>query len=94
VIATSNSTAKINGALLERFMAGSGGILPFSGGPTFAMACGELLERLWQAETDQPLPSYWMDWGLYVDESGLSLFSMRRALASMQAAMDLVGAAA
>jgi replication-associated recombination protein RarA len=88
IIATANHTTAIDRALLDRFT-----ILPFSGGPTFAQACGDVLGRLWEAETDQPLPSYWLDWGAYQSD-GLVLFSMRRALASMQAALDLVSVAA
>lgn len=91
VIATSNDTTRIDPILLDRFT--SGGILHFSGGPTFAQACGEVLGSIWEKETDQPFPAHFMDWGAYVEGSTV-LFSMRRALAAMQAALDLVPMAA
>lgn len=88
IIATSNRTTAIDSALLDRFT-----ILPFSGGPSFAEACKGVLEGLWMKETGQPLPEYWQTWGQYVAD-GAKLFSMRRALAAMVAAMDLVAVAA
>ena len=45
VVATSNDVSTLDEALLQRFE-----VFPFSAGPTFAEACQERLEWIWQQE--------------------------------------------
>ena len=71
-------------ALLQRFE--SGGIYPFSAGPSFADACLERLNWIWQLEVsvDVPLPSHVAGMGWRNNA-----YSMRRALAALGAAVEM-----
>jgi replication-associated recombination protein RarA len=84
VIATSNDVSALDEALLQRFE--SGGVFPFSCGPTFAEACVDRLHDIWQREvgSDMPMPLGVAQMGWRNDA-----YSMRRALAALGAAVDM-----
>ena len=84
VIATSNDASTLDEALLQRFE--SGGIYPFSAGPSFADACLDRLGDIWQREVgeDVPLPSHVAGMGWRNNA-----YSMRRALAALGAAVEM-----
>jgi hypothetical protein len=75
VVATSNSAAKIEDYLKERFE-----ILQFSGGASFAELAQERLAEIWLAEMPgEDLPHGWRNWGRQGDR-----FSMRLALRELE----------
>jgi len=77
--ATSNDPTGLDGALLERFE-----LLSFSSGPTFAEACQERLQAIWEVEVGDAIP-------FPIDILGGwngHRFSMRRALKSLRAALE------
>jgi hypothetical protein len=75
VVATSNSAAKIEDYLKERFE-----ILQFSGGPSFAELAQERLAEIWLAEMPgEDMPYGWRNWGWQGDR-----FSMRLALRELE----------
>jgi replication-associated recombination protein RarA len=81
VVATSNDASGLDEALLQRFE-----VYPFSAGPSFAEACHERLEWIWEQEVGAgvPLP-------LGMEHIGWrnGNYSMRRALAGLDAALRL-----
>lgn len=78
VIATSNGAGKLCKPLLQRFK-----IYTFQYAADFARECQDRLAAIWQAECgDQPLPSFWLQWGWSDNE-----FSLRLALDQMQDAL-------
>ena len=85
VLATSNNVIRIDPALLDRFDP-----FPFSAGPTFADACGDRLQWIWEQEvgdgTPMPMEVAAMGWGG-------EAYSMRRALAALGAAVEMHQAA-
>jgi DNA polymerase III delta prime subunit len=85
VIATSNDTALIDEALLERF----GKPLRFDCLKTFADAGAKRLAAIWERESDgAPLPKNASYWGWYLDDHAKPVrFSMRAALDALQQAL-------
>ena len=81
VVATSNDASGLDEALLQRF-----DIFPFSAGPTFAEACQERLQGIWEQEVG---PGVTFPAG--VEELGWrnGSYSMRRALAALSGAVEL-----
>jgi replication-associated recombination protein RarA len=81
VVATSNDASGLDEALLQRF-----DIYPFSSGPSFADACLDRLNWIWQVEVgmDVPLPSHVAGMGWRNNT-----YSMRRALAALGAAIEI-----
>jgi replication factor C small subunit len=81
VIATSNDASGLDEALLQRF-----DIYPFSCGPSFADACADRLNEIWEKETggDVPMPPEvtLMGWRN-------NSYSMRRALSALGAAVEM-----
>ena len=75
VIATSNGVTKLSKAILQRFT-----MYHFSGGPTFAAASVERLQKIWRQEAgNAPVPHSLPEWGWDGDE-----FSLRVALDQLQ----------
>ena len=74
VIATSNSTTKIQPAVLERFHR-----LQFSGDETFAGAGRDVLASRWKELTTAGMPKDWQSWG----QNGTN-FSLRLAYDQME----------
>jgi replication-associated recombination protein RarA len=81
VVATSNDASGLDEALLQRF-----DIYPFSAGPTFAEACQERLQGIWEQEVGPGVvfPAGVQELGWRNDS-----YSMRRALAALTAAVEL-----
>ena len=81
VVATSNDASGLDEALLQRF-----DIFPFSAGPSFAEACLDRLNWIWQLEVgmDVPMPSHIAGMGWRNNT-----YSMRRALAALGAAIEI-----
>jgi replication-associated recombination protein RarA len=81
VIATSNDASGLDEALLQRF-----DIYPFSCGPSFADACADRLNEIWEKETgsNAPMPPEvaLMGWRN-------NSYSMRRALSALGAAVEM-----
>jgi replication-associated recombination protein RarA len=81
VIATSNDASGLDEALLQRF-----DIYPFSCGPSFADACADRLNEIWEMETgsNAPMPPEvaLMGWRN-------NSYSMRRALSALGAAVEM-----
>jgi len=60
IVATSNSTAKIDPVLIQRFWPR----INFDGGPCFRTASLDRLGHIWKAETGcEELPQGWLHWG-------------------------------
>ena len=75
VIATSNDASGLDETLLQRF-----NIYPFSCGPSFADACADRLNEIWERETGNniPMPPEVALMGWKKDS-----YSMRRALSAL-----------
>ena len=85
VVATSNDTALIDAALLERF----GKPLRFDGWQTLADAGARRLAEIWARESDgAPLPKNSKYWGWHLDANAKpERFSLRTALDALQHAL-------
>lgn len=75
VVATSNSAAKIDVALLQRFT-----LFSFNSGRILQYLCQDRLAAIWSQETgDSCLPPHWSSWGFSGED-----WSFRSALDDMQ----------
>jgi DNA polymerase III delta prime subunit len=85
VVATSNDTALIDAALLERF----GKPLRFDGWQTLADAGARRLAGIWARESDgAPLPKNASYWGWHLDDAAKPVrYSLRTALDALQHAL-------
>jgi DNA polymerase III delta prime subunit len=85
VIATSNDTALIDPALLERF----GRPLLFDSFKGFAEACDKRLAAVWERESGgAPLPKNACFWGWHLDDHAKPVrFSMRKGFDALQQAL-------
>jgi len=81
VVATSNDASGLDEALLQRFL-----VFPFGSGPSFAESCEDRLRWIWSQEVgpDDPMPHSACDSGWRNNT-----YSMRRAIASLEAAVEL-----